>query len=210
MKTKSTLVLIMVTLVIVVVSRTSSNAGDKKYYPVTNREPRVSSLGYSVVPPPGEKWLESFADQSIYFTKITDPKIQTFYTGATEIYTTKSFAAPSDFLAYVKEKKDFNEYPTRYQNTNNEYKIDTRFAPLCVNYTQRYEDHGAKNLGGNKFLLIASKGLICLHPDSPKVGVDVYYSERYLPNQDKISSDNEGNAFIQSLKFLPLPKKESK
>jgi hypothetical protein len=207
MKMKNSLSQVTLALILIVVFSSSCNSGEQKYDPVKDREPRISSLGFSIVPPPGENWLESFADQSIYYIKKINPEIQSFYTGATEIKTSKSFATAEDFLIFVKEKKDFNKYPNRYQKAKNEYKIDTHLAPFCVSYVLICEDHEAKNLGGNKFLLMSTKGLICMHPDYPKVGVDVYYSDRSVPNQEKKLLEKEGEAFIQSLKFLPLNQK---
>lgn len=207
MKTKKTLQHFTLALFFIAVFTASSNAVDIKYSPVKNREPRVSSLGFSIVPPPGENWLEGFSDQSIYYAKKTNPKIQTFITGATEISTSKAFASAEDFLTFVKEKKGVNENPTRYQNTKSDYKVDTRLAPFCVSYNSTYEDHNAKNLGENQLLLVENHGLICLHPDSSKVGVDVYYSDRSVPSEQNSLFKQEGEAFIQGLKFLPLSQK---
>ena len=207
MKTKETLQHFTLALFFIAVFAASSNAGDIKYSPVTNREPRISSLGFSIVPPPGENWLEGFSGQSIIYAKKTNPKIQTFITGATEISTSKVFASVEDFLAFVKETKEVNENPTRYQNTKSGYKVDTRLASFCVNYNSTYEDHNAKNLGENQFLLVENHGLICLHPDSLKVGVDVYYSDRSVPSEQNSLFMQEGEAFIRGLKFLPLSQK---
>ncbi len=206
LKTNTILRPITLALFFIVIFSSYCNSGDKKYYPVENREPRVSSLGFSIVPPPGDNWFESFKGQSIYYTKKTNPKIRTFFTGATEIHTSKSFDTPEEFLKFVKKKKNFNRFPTRYKNAKNEYKIDNRLSSFGVSYVQTYEDHEAKNLGKNQFLLIKNHGLICLHPNSPKVGVDVYYSDRFIPSKQNISFKKEGEAFLQSLKFLPINK----
>lgn len=146
--------------------------------------------------------MRALQTKQFIIQKKTDTEIRTFYAGATEIYTSKAFASAEDFLAFVKEAKELSQDTTRFQNTKNEYKIDTTIAPLCVSYNQTSEDHGAKNLGSNLFLLVENHGLVCLHPDSQKVSVDVYYSDRSVPSEQNLFLKKEGEAFIQSLRFL--------
>ena len=198
---------LIIPLLFIVVLISSCKSQEKKYYPVKNRDPRVSSLGFSVVPPAGVSWLEKSGNKTICFIKKTDPKIYTFYVGATEIYTKQIFSSSEEFLKFIKNKKDFNEYPNRFKNMKSEFKIDNRFAPFCVTYYQKYEDHEAKNLGENKFLIIENHGLLCLRPESPDIGVDIYYSERYLPKEQNLLLKKEGETFIQSLKFFPIKNK---
>jgi len=57
---------------------------DSKYYPVANNSPRISSLGFYILPPPGGDWYEKHLDNSLYYLKRTGGGSYALTTRATE------------------------------------------------------------------------------------------------------------------------------
>ncbi len=81
------------------------------------------------------------------------------------------------------------------------YKIYSEVAPYCVKYYEKAEDHGAARLK-DKILIMENKGMICLNPDNPNLGVHVYYSDRYELNSKMDSLQIAGEEVIDSLKLI--------
>ena len=187
-------------LVLLAVSCPASDIGGT---PLLNRDPRISSLGFSFIPPPGAHWLEKYGESSIKYLKKIDPTNGTLFTSATELHTQQRYPTPDAFKEYIRNKRKPNEVPSRYTNPLTSYALESGIAPFCVRYHEQYEDRGAKNLNGRDFLIVLNHGLICLHPDNPKVGVDIYYSYRYPPNVKDEGLIHEGEEFVNSLKMLP-------
>jgi len=177
--------------------------------PLHDRGERKSDLGFSFIPPPGEGWLEDFKMNTVRYLKKTDPQKYSFFTGTTEYRTKMKFETPEKYLDFIKNKRRVidNDNSSRFKNSQGSYKLVPSIAPLCVRYEEHCEDHGAKNLNGKKFLILENFGLMCLHPDNPTVGVDIYYSERSLENEQNQVYRNEGEEFINSLKFIPIENK---
>jgi hypothetical protein len=177
--------------------------------PLQERGERKSSLGFSFIPPPGGGWFEDFKENTVSYLKKTDPQKYTFFTGATEYRTKMSFETPDKYLDFIKNKKSMGDSDNspRFKNSQGHYELVPSLAPFCVRYKEHFEDHGANNLNGRKFMIVENFGLICLHPENPTVGVDIYYSERCAANEQNQTFRNEGEEFIKSLKFFPLENK---
>jgi len=170
--------------------------------PLANREPRISSLGFSFIPPPGANWVEEFGENEIKYIKQIDPAISTLFGGATELQTQLTFATPEKFREYITAKRKPTESVPRFTNTKASYSLEPSIAPFCVRYKEQFEDRGAKNRYGRPFLVVFNHGIICLHPENPKVSVDIYYSYRYPPDKIDKGIMSEGEEFINSLKML--------
>lgn len=190
-------------LMMLILLTVSCRATDTGGAPLQDRVPRISSLGFSFIPPPGTHWLEKYGESSMNYFKKTNPTNGTLFTSATELHTQQGYPTPEVFKEFIKNKRNPNEVPPRYTNAITSYTLESGIAPFCVRYHEQYEDRGAKNLYGRDFLIVLNHGLICLHPDNPKVGVDIYYSYRYPPNDKDEGFIHEGEEFVNSLKMLP-------
>ena len=107
------------------------------------------------------------------------------------------------FLQFVKTVKQPSNASSDYRNISTDYAVDPELSPLCVRYSQNFEDHGNKNLRRDDFIRIQKIGLMCMHPDSLVNGVDMFYVESYLQSRasGNPSYRAEGEAFLSSLKF---------
>ncbi|CAH1904195.1 exported hypothetical protein [Candidatus Nitrotoga sp. HW29] len=167
-----------------------------------NREPRISSLGYSFVPPSGEKWFEGYSPKTIMYFKQTNPKELLIFAGATEAIIEENISSEKNFIDFVKSKKDdFSAHALRYKNVVTNYELINSMPSYCVAYKQTAEDHEAKNLNGNQYLMLINKGVICLHPTIKNQLVDIYYSSRAIPDLKFMEFTKEIESFIGSLKI---------
>ena len=168
-----------------------------------NRQPIHSTLGFSFVPPGGSGWYENFGTTGITYFKKTNPESLSLYAGAIEGKMRTAISNNNDFLNFVKSKKDqWGSDKDRYRNISTKFVNAKNVGPYCTGYELIAEDHKAKNLGASKFLILRTKGVFCLHPKNKKNAVDIYYSARYIPVFDFSSIMNEGESFVESLRFL--------
>lgn len=178
----------------------SSNSG--KYFPVKNRDPRVSSLGFSITPPSGKNWYERLNDKSLYYLKITEANNYSLFVQATEIEIDQKFSVDKEFLQYVKQKKQVSSPDKRYKNQRSKYTLQNSPSPYCVSYQQKWEDHGVKELGRNRYVQVNNRGLLCMHPDIPEVGIDVHYLEKSVSGRKTPSFQAEGEQILASVIFF--------
>jgi hypothetical protein len=173
------------------------------YFPVINREQRASSLGFSIAPPTGVDWYEKKNNNSLYYLKKINTDNYAIYTKATEIHLGNSELESNRFLQYVKNDKKLNVTAGDYRNISFRYTLDTALSPLCIRYAQDYEDHSSKNLKKDEFVRVKKHGLVCMHPDTPENGIDMFYVESFKQSQtaEDQSYKDEGEVFLSSLKF---------
>jgi hypothetical protein len=182
-------------------AQTDSSANH--YYRVRDHNKRESSLGFSIRPPAGRDWLEKLSDQSLYYLKQTQTSTYAIYTKATEIRLTSVDRQADKFFQFVKTSQESNVNSGAYRNVSATFSPDTELSPLCVRYYLKYEDHMEKNLKPREFIKIRRNGLMCMHPDSPDVGVDMFYVESVLQSRGPVSHSywEEGESFLSSLQF---------
>jgi len=170
-----------------------------------DRKPIHSTLGFSFAPPSGHGWYEKFGATEIIFFKNTNPTNLSFYTGVVEGKMQTVLADNNDLLKFVKAKKDqWGSDTGRYRNITSKFLVAENVGLFCIGYELSAEDHKAKNLGANKFMILRTKGVFCLHPKNKRHAVDIYYSARHIPAFDYISLMNEGETFIKSLHFISI------
>jgi hypothetical protein len=174
-----------------------------RYFPVENRDQRASSLGFSIAPPTGVNWYEKLNDKSLYYLKKIKTDNYSIYTKATEIHLDSSMLNVDRFLQYVKIAKELNPTTQDYRNVSSRFTLNKDLSPLCVRYVQDYEDHGDKNSKNNEYIRVQKSGLVCMHPETPENGVDMFYVEsfRQSPSNRDHSYKDEGEFFLSSLKF---------
>jgi hypothetical protein len=173
-----------------------------KYYAVRDSKPLVSSLGFYITPPPGENWYEAHQDESLLFLKLMKPETYSLSTKATELVLEKKFSQQKDFLDYVKKLKALHDGTNRYSNASSTFTWEESRSPFCVRYQQNYEDRGVKNLKNNDYVKIRNIGLVCMHPESAEIGIDISYLEKSISNTRAPSYQNEGEIFLSSLRFV--------
>ena len=205
---KKIISILLFTLAPIAVSATGAPDG---YTVLVDRQPIHSTLGFSFTPPSSTDWYEKFGATGITFLKKTKPKKLSFYVGATEGKMRTKITTKDELLKFVKAKKDqWGKDKGRYQNITTKFVAAENISPLCTNYELLAEDHKAKNIGSNKFLILKTKGIFCLHPNNKKNAVDVYYSARYIPASDYGTLMQEGETFVKSLKFITIQYKTNK
>ena len=180
-----------------------------RYHLVNNSKKRESSLGFSIKPPSGSGWLEKLNNDSLYYLKQTRTPEHSMYTKATEIHLSDTHLDATQFMQFVKKSQELDINTGAYRNISTQYAYDTALSPLCVRYSHRYEDHGNTTLKPDEFVKIRKSGIMCMHPDRPSDGVDMFYVESFL--QSKASGHpsyrEEGEFFLSSLKFYPAAKR---
>jgi len=199
---QATLKIFLLVLTLFVLSSCSSvSSKNTRYYPVKQYTPRENSLGFSISPPPGDYWYEKLKNNSLIYLKKYQPENYAIYTKATEVHLDRPISAEKELVAYVRESKNVYVASKRYKNLKSQYHTEGSPSQRCVSYENNFEDHGVKNLKKDTFIIVKSSGLFCLHPDSPNIGIDIYYFEKSISGTDTRSYQNEGEQFIASLNF---------
>jgi len=189
-------------LILIIFSGCSSvSSKNTRYYPVKQHTPRENSLGFSISPPPGNDWLEKLRGNSLIYLKKNLPVTYVIYTRATEIILEHPISEKGELMAYVMKNKNVDTRSGRYQNYKSHYSIKNLPSRQCIRYSNNFEDHGMKNLDKENFVIVKSSGLFCLHPETPTIGIDLYYFEKSISGADSRSYQNEGEQFLSSLNF---------
>jgi hypothetical protein len=192
---------IIFSLLLVSASENSISAPDG-FIELKDREPRISSMGYSFIPPAGENWFEGYSPTTIMYLKQTNQKGLSLFAGATEATIKENILSEKDFIDFVKsEKERLTAHAPRYKNVVARYEMNDSISPYCVSYQQTAEDHEANNLNKNEYLVLINKGVICLHPKIKNQSMDIYYSSRAIPNLKFMEFTKEVEDFIKSLKI---------
>jgi hypothetical protein len=181
----------------------SSCASTDRYYAVKDHKPLVSTLGFYITAPPGENWYETHQEESLFFLKVGKPTSYSLSTKATELVVDKKFSRQKDFMEYVKRMKESHDGTNRYSNSTSSFTWEDKRSPFCIRYQQDYEDRGIKNLNKNDYVQVKNIGLVCMHPESTEVGIDISYQEKSISNTRNPSYQNEGEQFLSSLQFMP-------
>ncbi len=180
----------------------SCGSVNTKYHMVKHHEPRRSSLGFSISPPPGDHWYEKLKNDSLLFLKIAESADSyAILTEAREVHLNRIFSHSAEFLAFVKNEKNKSLAAGSFKGAATHYRIEESLSEYCVRYQQYYQDHGMEGLRGRKYIVVNTSGLFCVHPDNPDVGIDVSYVEKSLSDVYAKSYRSEGEMFIASLNF---------
>jgi len=172
------------------------------YHAVKHYEPRKSTLGYSITPPPGVNWFEKLENDSLYYLKINSShKRYSILTEAREVILDKDLKNAEELRSYVKSEKERSLASSDFKNQRVTVQVEKAPSQNCVRYSQSYQDHGWKGLRKGNYVNVDTQGLFCLHPDNGRVGVDVSYVEKSLSNTVVNSYSTEGEQFLASLTF---------
>ncbi|WP_457576970.1 hypothetical protein [Desulfomarina sp.] len=161
-------------------------------------------MGFSISPPSGARWYEKHNRDSLYYLKITEEKKYSIFAKATEIHLLENELDKTNFIKFVKEKKKIHSDQGDYRNIKFQYRTDTGLSPYCVRYFQKYEDHSKREILQNNYIVVKNSGLVCMHPETPANGIDMYYQESYLSsgNEPQKSFEDECEFFLSSLRFF--------
>ncbi len=188
----------------------SCAANDSRYYPVINRAPRQNSQGFTITPPPGHGWYERHKGDSLFYLKQTSLNNYAIYTKATEIHIDPGVFQKQGFVSFVRRQKRLPQEGSRYRKCSLTIRPEKTLSPYCARYRRTYEDHGenAATTGAtaaDAYVMVEDGGLLCMCPDKPGVGVDMYYEERSRVGANFSSYRDEGQVFLHSLKFQQQP-----
>lgn len=174
------------------------------YFPVTDLKERNNSHGFSITPPSGSGWFEKLNDTTLYYLKKVPSSDYAIYTSATEISLADHSLEAEDLIKMVEQSKQLTPAATTLKNATLRVVIEPQKSPLCVRYTQEYEDHGTNTNANGQHVKIYKNGLVCLHPNTPNVGIDMCYveSSRSPLPISALSYKDEGEFFLSSLRFF--------
>lgn len=188
-------------------SSCSGHSSKVNYHAVKHYQPRASTLGFSVTPPPGKNWFEKLKNNSLYYLKISNShKLYSILTQAREVKLERSFAGSQELLEYVRSDKEKSIQYADYQQGKVNAGVEISLSKNCIRYSQSYEDHGVEGLRGRRHVNVETQGLFCLHPDNSRVAIDVSYVEKSLSDSVSVSYRNEGEIFLASLNFQNVRK----
>jgi hypothetical protein len=197
---------LLITLLVAALLCCSCADTSSRYLPVYTTTPRISTLGFSVIPPPGRNWYERVNRDSLFYFKKMDSDTYSIATRATELHFSRQFPGINDFLAHVKGRKLISTDPSSIRNVRLTFDVSKK-SDRCIRYQQCYEDHRAEDPSASpslEFTLVSNTGLICIHPDNDRIGIDLFYQERRAAGKPAQSFADEGESFLSGLSFLAL------
>ena len=195
-------ILIAMLFISLILSSCSVSSKNTKFFPVKQKQPRQSSLGFSVTPPPGENWYEKLKNDSLVYLKIAESShTYAILTEAREVELVQRYSNPTDFLEYVKEAKNCNLEKDGIRNSAAAYTFENSLSKYCVRYQQSYEDHNLHGLRGRRHVNVSQAGLFCRHPEYENAAIDISYQEKSLSDATIQSYKSEGEMFLSSLTF---------
>ena len=110
---------------------------------------------------------------------------------------------PDELFKMVAEAKKKESAAGRFRPVRLDFSKQRYRGADCQRADNIVEDRGVPGYSGKLFIL-EMHGLTCIHPDMPAAIIDIQYSQRRLADEAPMDITKEGEAFIQSLEFLPL------
>jgi hypothetical protein len=189
----------------------AAEAQAQQFRAVAVRDPEIPLQldGVLVNPPPGKNW--HFADRTaarVLFGKPPNPAHHTIYATAR---VTRLNAPAGDIALAVAELRHAasEEYKSqRYEKTSLRFLEDERLPNQCFRIVLHAIDKGSAQAPGTPLTMLG-KGRVCVHPVSRLHAVEMMYSERGGGPQWSPGLEEEGEAFLASLRFVELPVEES-
>lgn len=124
---------------------------------------------------------------------------------STQVYKLPPAAPDKDWTQLVKEGEDADTDPKRFVMTLHDVEAVKVGAATCARSHSVAEDHAPTTYSGRKDVMILEiLALNCRHPDDPRVGVNVGYSQRYYPGQGDGEFMKKGTALLSSVHFTKL------
>jgi hypothetical protein len=172
---------------------------------------RVEIDGLSVLPPAGQTWYVASADaRRVAFARRPPELPHT----AVAIAFVEKIEIGGYVHAPIRNAQDLKEVEERRLQSDERYttiessaRVDTSRGADCVRIDAVQEVRDNPRFPG-VVLVLVSRVLDCLHPQSPGYMVSVGYSERYPKGQRTLFSaetlQSEGEAFIRSATFTPI------
>lgn len=159
-------------------------------------------MGFYISPPPGKDWYEKHHQDSLYYFKNSKAANYALTTQATELFFTDNDDITGEILQYLTQDRLRHLDKGLLKNANFDYSVEELESSLCVRYQHSYDDYGNKKKGSFPYVKIFNKGIVCRHPNSPRVGIDINYMEKSLPETERVWSwRHEGELFLSSLNF---------
>ena len=180
--------------------------------PIEDYEKRLEFNGFSVLPPGGADWSSanvntlsddrnptvSFVKKDGDLTFYADGKIMDFNDGI-DPRDEEELQDPEKLMKAVKGTKLFQEGP-RQTNMVSTFGVDESLGTPCVRFDLNAEDTQVPGRPGETFKL-DSHGYYCHHPISENVILHILYSRRAPKSESYIAGKEEGERFLQSVKF---------
>ncbi len=174
------------------------------------RGKRTQLDGFSVVPPQGDRWyVAPTLPQSEVWRAVAGFVKQTPQdTSGAAVWATVAVAnldtafENRDQLLQAAVRSRQTELQTgRFRLL--EFRTSPGPLPACRRYDAVAEDRGVTQFPGVVFVLSLHHA-ICLHPNSPTLGINLAYNERRRQGQPATALEAEGEFFLASLEFAAL------
>ncbi len=175
----------------------------QRFVPVRDSETPIALGEVLVKPPSGPDWF--IADRSsrgLIFLKKPQVPLHSFYAAALLKEFPLGAGGPEDVFKLMQaDVKRRGNDGGRFSAQEFEFgKEEERSGARCARYAYKSEDHAARGAEG-KVLLLAAVGYLCVHPHTPNMYLDVYYSERGGPQPNSTALLEEGERFLDGLSF---------
>ena len=173
--------------------------------PVVDDQTPIEIVGALVKPPGLVNWfLVERTKHGVIFFKRPEVPLHSFYVAAMVGEFPLGAGTPADFFEQLRnETKARSDGKGRFRAVRFEFGEEVRkFGARCARYGFESEDHAARG-AGDKVLILAAAGYVCIHPQRPNLYLDVHYSERGGPQPKSDELRLEGEDFLEKISFIP-------
>lgn len=180
--------------------------------PVTSPIQRIEFQGFSLLPPNGENWFlafslpEEFGGQRVPYIAVFLKKLPDEEDGRIIAATVTSekikqtFRTPEEYLNFIKNALGKSIEKIGYKLIKSRVSLDATPGPYCVRYDISYKVLGVPQFHTSAVIL-ETRGLRCLHPDFPRVLIDISYKQQYRQEESPFALESEGDGFLKGLIF---------
>jgi hypothetical protein len=182
--------------------------------PVRDPAQRFDGPGFSVGAPPGDAWyVVPPAPGRIHFAKkVGTGPVPTVYAAAWIARVEARPTRAEDLGPFkMRELERVRRQEPDYVIVLRELRVDRTPGAECVRWEQEEEQRNHPNPALRGYVLVTTtRGFDCLHPLDQRHIVTVGYSERRIKGTPSLLAPGapvggEGEAFLRSIRFVPLP-----
>ena len=180
------------------------------YKKIENPNVPFERPGYTILPPAGADW-EYYSDEMKdryhlnFLKKIHGSDSHSLMVGLIETQNAASFENPQEFKKFMQSTVEMAMYSNKLRSLDKNIELDDKFGLYTLKYYMKAEDRRSVGSGNEAFLILANYGYVFIHPNIPKLIIQVSYSERGRPADIRPDLEQEAEIFFNGIMIRKTP-----
>jgi len=190
-------------LLLTIILSCQSSSSFKK---IENSNVPFERPGYTILPPAGEDWEYYSSEMNNryhlnFFKKIPGSDDHRLTVGLIETQNAATFESPQEFKKFTQSTVEMAMDSNKLAIRDKKIELDDKFGPYTLKYYIKSEDRRAVGSGNEPFLILVDYGYVFVHPNIPKLIVQVSFSERGRPADISPDLEKEAALFFNGIKI---------